>query len=253
MTVAESDDRDRPADADIDVIDVEFVATDLSLAGLLRIDIRRPARATRFLASILRPGLEPVTVLDYDLPLATGAFEFRSSGVWVELCCEAPLDHWTVGLEAFGLALPEKEVVTPSSFGDRVPIGLDLDLDTIAAPEGDARAFSIEVDVHGEVLVADQSYELAATGTRRRNRNGNRRTHPQLQRWGQTPVPTGQEMQRGSDPGVPTLGELTVAWPVEDGQPSPGLANIERRGWVGGSRPGWFEHDTPSGPTQAAE
>jgi hypothetical protein len=29
-------------------------------------------------------------------------------------------------------------------------------------------------------------------------------------------------------------GELTIAWPEEDGLPS-----VERRGWFGGSRPGW--------------
>jgi len=222
MHVTEADDRDQPADADVDIIDVEFVAADLSLAGLLRLDIRRPARATRFLASILRPGDDPVTVLDYDLPLAVGAFEFRSSGVWVEFCCEEPLDHWTVGLEAFGLALPPGELVTPDSYGDRVPIGLDLDLETSNAPDGDSRGFSMEIGVSGEVLIADQSYEIDATGTRRRSQQG---------------VPSeGMRCEGGT--GVRhqshLLGELTVAWPVEDGLP-----NVERRGWFGGSRPGW--------------
>jgi hypothetical protein len=212
--VTEADDRDRPGEDDVDVIDVEFVADDLSLAGLLRLDLRRPAGATRFLASILRPGQETVTVLDHDLPLATGAFEFRAPGVWVELCCEEPLEHWTVGLEAFGLALPEAEVVTPDSYGDRVPVGLDLDLETAGAPTGDAGSFSIDIRVSGEVLIGDQSHELDATGTRRRERRGVRPHfvlgHPRL------------------------LGELTVAWPVEDGRP-----NVERRGWFGGSKPGW--------------
>jgi hypothetical protein len=217
MHVTEADDRDRPADTDVDIIDVEFVATDLSMAGLLRLDLRRPAGATRFLASILRRGSEPVTVFDYDLPLATGAFEFRSSGVWVEFCCEEPLDHWTIGLEAFGLALPETHVVTPQSYGDRVPIGLDLDLDTTAAPEGDGRAFSIDVAVHGEVLIADQSYEIDAVGTRRRESTGVRPPHL-------------LGVRHLSQP----LGELTVAWPAEDGMP-----NVERRGWFGGARPGW--------------
>lgn len=214
MYVTEADDRDRPAESDIDIFDLEFVATDLALAGLLRLDIRRASGATRFLASVLRPGEDPVTVFDYDLPLVSGAFEFRASGVWVELCCEEPLDHWTVGLEAFGLAVPATEVVTPSTFGDRVPVGLDLDLDTVAAPEGDASSFSVEVRVHGEVLIADRAYEIDATGTRRRESTGVR-----------PPYFLGH-------PGL--SGELSVAWPVEDGRP-----NIERRGWFGGSRPGW--------------
>lgn len=215
MTVRESDDRDRPSHADVDIIDVEFVATDLSLAGLLRLDIRPSSGATRFLASVLERDGEPVTVLDYDLPLATGAFEFRASGVWVELCCEQPLDHWTVGLEAFGLALPADEVVTPDSHGERVPLGLDLDLDTVVAPEGDPRSFSVGVRVHGEVLVAERAYELEAVGIRRRARG----VRPAL-------AHVAGHLEH--------LGELTVAWPRGDGAP-----HIERRGWFGGSRPGW--------------
>ena len=226
MHVTEADDRDRPSDDDVDIIDVEFVATDLSLAGLLRLDLRRAAGATRFLASILRPGVDPVTVFDHDLPLASRALEFRSSGVWVEFCCEEPLDHWTVGLEAFGLAIPEGELVTPESFGDRVPLGLDLDLDTAAAPDGDARSFSIDIRVHGEVLIADQSYEIEATGTRRRAAGVRH-----------LPRAAGvRHLLRGvGDTAAPALlGELTVGWPVEDGLPA-----VERRGWFGGTRPGW--------------
>lgn len=218
MYVTEADDRDRPADADVDIFDLEFVATDLALAGLLRLDIRRAAGASRFLASVLRPGEDPVTVFDYDLPLASGAFEFRAPGVWVELCCEEPLDHWTVGLEAFGLSIPSAEVVTPSSFGDRVPLGLDLDLDTLSAPEGDASSFSVEVRVHGEVLIAERAYEIEAIGTRRRESTGVR-----------PPYLLGH---RG------LLGEVTVAWPKEDGR-----SDVERRGWFGGSRPGWTRLD----------
>lgn len=214
MHVTEADDRDRPRAGEVDIIDLEFVATDLSLAGLVRLDLRRSAGATRFLATILRPGTDPVTVFDHDLPLVSHAFEFRAPAVWVELCCEEPLEHWTVGLEAFGLALPEASVVTPDSYGDRVPIGLDLDVETAAAPVGDAHSFSIDVRVHGEVLVADRAYEIDATGTRRRGGAGVR-----------PPCHLGHP---------PILGEITVAWPAEDGPP-----NVERRGWFGGTRPGW--------------
>lgn len=217
MIVTEADDRARPSTTDVDVVDVEFVADDRSLAGLVRLDVRPAAGATRFLASVLRPGREPVTVLVHDLPLAVSAFEFRAPGVWVEFGCETPLDHWTIGLEAFGLAVPADEVVTPESFGERVPIGLDLDLDTVGAPVGDVASFAIDVRVHGEVLIDDAAYEIEATGVRRRAR------HPL-----RTPtIP---------DAG-PLLGELAVAWPPEDA--GGGIGTVERRAWFGGSRPGW--------------
>lgn len=216
MHVTDADDRDEPSSADVDVIDIEFVATDRSLAGLVRIDMRRQVGATRFLAAVLRPSEEPVVVIDYDLPMARSAFEFRSSGVWVELCCEEPLEHWTVGLEAFGLALPEDGICTPDSFGDRVPVGLDLDVETRSAAEGDGSDFAIGVAVHGEVLVADAAYEIDAIGTRRRRTDGGR---------------AGSDLVAARPA---TEGELTVEWPAADGRP-----NRERRGWFGGSIPGW--------------
>lgn len=223
MQVTEADDRDRPADSDADIIDVEFVADDRTLAGLVRLDLRRDVGATRFLAAVLRPGSEPVVVIDHELPPARTSFEFRSSGVWVELTCEEPLDHWTIGLEAFGLALPEADVATPSSFGDRVPLGLDLDLDTAVAPDGRPDHFAVGVRVHGEVLVADATYEIEATGVRRRRTDGRRP--------GSKVVPDHPAL----------LGELTVQWPAGDD-----FVDVERRGWFGGSLPGWTALPTQS-------
>lgn len=217
MDVTEADDAGRPHDADVDIVDLEYVATDGSLAGLLRVDLRREAAATRFLAAVLRPGTDPVVVIDHDLPLATGAFEFRAPAVWVELVCETPLEHWTVGLEAFGLALDEREIATPASFGDRVPVGLDLDVETVAAPRPAPGGFAVDVSVQGEVLVAADAYEIVALGTRRRRWDGSRP--------GSAPV-------TASDP-VPA-GELLVEWPEADGAPT-----VERRGWFGGPQPGW--------------
>ncbi|MDG2028511.1 MAG: hypothetical protein P8J50_15495 [Acidimicrobiales bacterium] len=217
MHVTEADDLDRPADSDIDVIEVDFVATDESLAGWIRLDARRALGATRFLVALLVAREDPVVLIDYDLPLARTAYEFRSSGVWTEFVCETPLDHWTIGLEAFALRIDPSGTVTPDTFGDRVPIGLDLDLDTVGAPEGDASSFSIELDVHGEVLIADRAWDLTARGTRTRASTGVR--HP----------------LHLVAPAAPTIaGDFSIGWPDELGQ-----MVLERRGWVGGNRPGW--------------
>ena len=216
MHVFDDDDRDRIHDAEVDVVDLEWVAGDGGHAGLVRLDVRRRAGASRFLAAVLVAGEEPVVVLDHELPPVTGRFELRAPGVWTELCCETPLDHWTVGLEAFGLALPATTVVTPDSLGDRTPLGLDLDLDTVEAPVATGGGFEIAVRVHGEVLLGDRAIELDGTGIRRRRWDGTRPTSDRL----------------GSPP--PFVGELSVAWPPEDGPPT-----VERRAWFVGSRPGW--------------
>ena len=217
MDVTEADDVGRPHQAPADIIDVEFVATDGTLAGLLRVDLRPAEGATRFLAAVLRPTRDPVVVLDYDLPLVNTRFEFRAPGVWAELVCEESLEFWTVGVEAFGLALDPASVATPDSLGDRVPLGLDLDVETAEAPVRDGGGFRVGVTVHGEVLVGADAYEITAVGNRHRRWDGAR---PSLRR------------VEDSDPAL--CGELWVGWPVADGG-----STVEGRGWFAGPRPGW--------------
>jgi hypothetical protein len=214
--VTDDDDLDRVHDADVDIVDLDWVAGDGSHGGWVRLDVRRRLGAARFLAVVSMTGHDPVVVIDHELPAPTNRFELRAPGVWTELCCETPLDHWTVGLEAFGLVVPASEVVSPASRGERVPLGLDLDLDTVAAPEATPGGFTIRVRVHGEVLSADGSLEVDGVGVRRRRWDGSR------------PGPTAV----ASAAGVP--GRVAVAWPAEDG---PG--SVERRGWHTGPRPGW--------------
>ena len=40
-----------------------------------------------------------------DDPAQTGRLEIRTEGLWAELLCETPGEHWTLGLEAFGVRL----------------------------------------------------------------------------------------------------------------------------------------------------
>lgn len=220
MHVTEDDDRDRPAEIGRDLIEVDFVAGDGSLGGWLRLDVRPDLDTTWFLAAVLVAGEDPVVVIDGELPLPRKAFEFRAPGVWTEFCCETPLDHWTVGLEAFGLRVDPAETVSPATFGDRVPVGLDLDLDTTGAPDGDGAAFSIEIRVHGEVLLDERSWELEATGVRRRITSGLRSPDPFV--------------------GEP-VAAVTVEWP------DTATARPLRRGWVAGNRPGWVDLPLQSG------
>ena len=71
----------------------------------------------------------------------------RAHGLWLSLVCETPGEHWSVGLEAFALAVDDPE----DDRGDLVPLGLDLEW------EAPGR-------VHGELLVGDAIVELDGPG-----------------------------------------------------------------------------------------
>jgi hypothetical protein len=80
-------------------------------------------------------------------PPAPGSLDVRSHGLWLSLVCETPGDHWTVGLEAFAIAVDDPS----DDRGDLVPLGLDIEWE---APG----------HVHGEVLVGDERLDLDQPG-----------------------------------------------------------------------------------------
>jgi len=70
-------------------------------------------------------------------------FDGRGDGLWLSLVCETPGEHWTVGMEAFALAVDDPD----DERGDRVPLGLDIEW---GAPGW----------VFGDVLVDDERWEV---------------------------------------------------------------------------------------------
>lgn len=92
-----------------------------------------------------------VVVHDDDVPLPRGELlEVRADGLWAEVVHEAD-DHWSFGLEAFGLRFDTLEEARASDVGERVPVGFDLEWD--------------RGRVVGEVLVGRARIALDTSGT----------------------------------------------------------------------------------------
>jgi hypothetical protein len=116
--------------------------------------------------------------------------EIRAEGLWSALECETPLEHWTVGLEAFAVALDDPEEAWHGERGDRVGLGFDLEWEAAAAPEPGGDAFSQICTVHGGLLVGRaEQLDITARGWRHRS-------------WGaiDLPQPPGSGAARSSAP-----------------------------------------------------
>src|SRR5204863_6865690 len=71
-----------------------------------------------------------------DVSLPRGPLlEVRADGLWAELVCEVPGEHWGFGLEAFGLRLDSRDEARTAEVGERVPVGVDLEWDAGSVPE----------------------------------------------------------------------------------------------------------------------
>jgi hypothetical protein len=109
-------------------------------SGLVRFD-------AQFAGEAVGDGL--LVVRDAEVPRPRGrAVEFRADGLWVDFVCETPDEHWSFGLEAFGLRVDDPA----DEIGERVPVGFDLEWET---PDV----------VHGELLVGRVTIPVDARGS----------------------------------------------------------------------------------------
>jgi len=142
-----------------------------------------------FTARLDGPDDRIVVIVDHALDAPRGPhLEVRAPGLWADHVVEEPLRRWSLGAEAFGVALAMHEVsgadlLDPSLRGERVPVGWELEWENdedpcwLAEDDGERR-YTVACSVSGEVLVGHDRYEIDATG---------HRSH----RWGPLPVSDG--------------------------------------------------------------
>jgi hypothetical protein len=130
----------------------EFTCAD-GLAGFVRLDVR-PTVAWYWAYLVDVPGIPGiVAVRDHDVVPPRQGLEIRADGLWAELWCETPGEHWTFGLEAFGIRFDDPDDARRSGgeIGERIAVGLDLEWEA-----GDM--------VHGDVLIARDRWAIDAWG-----------------------------------------------------------------------------------------
>lgn len=104
------------------------------------------------------------------VPRAAAGLEIRAEGLWASMHCETPFEHWTLGLEAFGLAV-DLHARAPSwddLVGDRLPVGFDLEWELTGrpAPLVDGNGYRQTGTVFGAVLVERDRVDVQATAER---------------------------------------------------------------------------------------
>jgi hypothetical protein len=122
---------------------------------------------------LLLPGRSgPVVVRDHEIALPRVGLEVRADGLWGELVCETPFEHWTYGLEAFGVALDDPAESLDDEIGERLPVGFDLEWE-VDPSFGDVRANEDRLDgyaqhgvVHGALLLGRSRIDIDAAARR---------------------------------------------------------------------------------------
>ena len=132
-----SDEHRRAPGADpawADAWEIDFAGTHpasgVPLGGFVRLTLLPNQGVAWWWTYLLTPRL--VAVRDHEVSLPRTGLEVRADGLWGDLICETPLEHWSIGLEAFGIAYDDPADAWGNEWGERLPVGLDLEWEATA-------------------------------------------------------------------------------------------------------------------------
>lgn len=145
---------------------LDFVAADGSLAGYVRLALHPVDGLAWFWAAVLGGGPPLVAVRDHEVPPPGRGLEVRASGLWSELVCETPLEHWSVGLEAFGVGIDDPREAWGAERGDPWAVGLDVEWEGEGGCHPSPGGYRQACAVHGDVLVGAERFQLEGSGMR---------------------------------------------------------------------------------------
>jgi hypothetical protein len=153
---------------------LDFADARAEVAGFVRL-ATSPTRAV-FWTYLVVPDHGVIVVRDHAVPAPRQGLEIRADGLWAELVCETPGEHWTFGLEAFGVALDDPLAAPLDSWGAeigvRTAVGFDLEWETqrrlgrtAGRPERSRpEEWETQRSVHGEILVARERLAFEGGG-----------------------------------------------------------------------------------------
>lgn len=146
----------------------DFATADGSLGGYVRLGLYPNLGVAWYWGCLVGEGRPLVTVIDHEVPLPKTGLEVRSEGLWATHNQETALDHWSLGLEAFAVGVDDPTEVYGDLRGDRVPLGLDLEWETVggAYPYPGIDRYEVPCRVTGEVLVDQERIPLDGPGQR---------------------------------------------------------------------------------------
>jgi hypothetical protein len=144
------------------------------LGGFVRLGLYPNLGLAWWWAYVSTPG-GLVVVRDHEVSPPRGRpLEVRSDGLWGELTCETPLEHWSLGMEAFGLVVDDPAALAHEGeeVGERVPVGLDLEWEAFGPPFEHPHAaqprgrYQHAGRVTGEIAVGSERIVVDAMGER---------------------------------------------------------------------------------------
>jgi len=133
----------------------DFFTAEARLGGFVGLVFHAAPRVAWFWAALVGDGRPYLLVRDLGVavPRSATSRQIRSDGLWADVNCETPHQHWSLAVEAFGVGLDDPDEALGLERGVRLGLGLDLEWEAAAEVVGGEGAYDQACTVHGEVLV----------------------------------------------------------------------------------------------------
>lgn len=147
---------------------LDFFDPAAGVGGYVRLGLYPNQGVAWYWACLVGPDRPLVIVIDHDIAVPAKTLEIRTEGLWADCTVETPLDHVSVGLEAFAISVDDPTEVYGDLRGDRVPFGVDLEWETDGSlyPYPGVSRYEVPCRVHGEVLLASETLAIDGWGQR---------------------------------------------------------------------------------------
>jgi hypothetical protein len=147
----------------------DFAAPDGSIGGYVRLGLYPNEGVAWVWAYLVGQDRPLIAVRHHEVAIPRGEMlEVRADGLWTAIHCETPHEHWSLGVEAFAVALDDPADAYGDERGDRVPLGLDLEWEAIA-PAYDypgVTRYEQTCTVSGEILIGNEHVSFDGPGQR---------------------------------------------------------------------------------------
>lgn len=133
----------------------DFFAEDASLGGFVGLTFVPERHRCWYWAALVGDGRPYLLVRDLEvaMPRRPASREIRSEALWADMNCETPFEHWSIGLEAFGVSMDDPDEALGTERGERVGLGLDVEWESEGEVVGPSGSYAQPGVVHGEILV----------------------------------------------------------------------------------------------------
>lgn len=104
-------------------------------------------------SALVEVGQPLMHIAEWEVRVRRDPFVVKAPEMWAEHHCDAPLEQWSIGNEAYAVALDDADEALGRAYGHPTPLAMDLEWYATAAPTVATDGFEQVGVVHGSIEI----------------------------------------------------------------------------------------------------